>query len=254
MNLVLADVLQFVDDAGLSKGFAYGWYRSQVQSAVEKLALHTYFDTKTADFVMPNISLQDKLPTDCFNIREMYAWSGSCCKPENSAIIHFKRLYNNKPGGTNYTALRKDRGSQQADPFYQPYVYPVNFNGTTPGDAQGSSDLLYANVQNGLIMFSSSCQSWNNYRIVYNGMGGDIGEEPLIPRIIRETVVDMCVERCYRAMKARDPRKYRALWSDSYEHLYNRQTGTYWDALRIVKTFGTWGKQDYDTYQGRGEW
>jgi len=251
MNLIIADALQFVDDAGLRKGFAEGWYRSQVQSAVEKLALHTYFDVKTGDYVMPKKKLQDKMPLDCFNIRELYAWSGACCTPQNSAIIHYKRLYNNKPGGADYTALRKDRGSQQEDPFYQPFSFPVSYTGS---NVEGRSNLLYANVQNGLIMFSSSCGSWDNYRIVYNGMGGNIGEEPLIPRMLRETIVDMVVERAYRAMKARDPRTYRALWSDAYNHLYNRQTGTYWDAVRIVKTMGSWAKDNYAEYQNRGDW
>src|ERR1017187_7065157 len=117
MNLILADVLQFVDDAGFWKGFAEGWYLSQVQSSLEKLALTTFFDVRTADRKLPKLSLQDTMPKDCFNIREMYAWNG-CFSPKTSAIIHFKRLYNNKSGGRDYTALRKGGGEQQTDPFF----------------------------------------------------------------------------------------------------------------------------------------
>ena len=253
MNLIVAEAVMMVNDQKFERGLSSGWYRSQCQRAMEKLAIQTFCEVITSDFVMPVDCLQDNLPTNCFNIRELYAWGGSCCTPENSAIIHFKRLYNNKGGGKNYTALRKDTGSQQPDPFYGNFFPPIS-NPSSISSIGGSGDLLYANIQNGQIMFSSSCSSWNNYRIVYNGMGGEIGDEVMIPRILRECATDMVVESALRAFAIREPRIYRSLSVDAYERLYNRQTGSFWDAMRTVKAMDTWSKEDYAVYQNRGDW
>lgn len=244
---ILADVLPLVGDLDFRKGLTKGWYISQVQSAIERLALDTYFNVVTGDFVFPKDKLQDLLPPDCFNIREMYLWSGECCTPQCSVIVHYKRLYNNKPGGAGYTALRKEGGSQQSDPFYQPFMLGFSlFN--------GDRNLHYANIQNGLIMFSSNCASWGNYRIVYNGMGGVFGEQPIIPRMLRDVVIDFVIERVYRAMTAREPRLYRVLQQDAYERLFNRQVGTFWEAQRRVASLDGWMKDAYAEYSNRGNW
>jgi len=244
---IASDVLMFVGDTGLRYGLSLGWYVSQVQQAVERFALDMFFQVITADFSFPSQKLQDPLPKNCFNIRELYLWNGSCCTPENSVIVHYKRLYNNKPGGTGYTANRKENDNQAIDPFYQPYL-----RGITTFDGQGT--LYYANIQNGLIMFSSNCASYSNYRIVYNGLGGEIGDEPIIPRMLRDAVIDFVTERAMRAMMAKEPRTYRILWADAHERLYNRQTGTYWEAMRRVATLDTWMKERYNEYSNRGNW
>lgn len=252
-NSIIAEVLPLVGDTELRLGLTLGYYKSAVQQAIEKMALETFYEVITSDFVMPKTSLQDNLPKNCFNIREIYCWSGACCSPETSVVVHYKRLYNNKPGGVNYTANRKESGNQ--DPFYSPY-----FNGfrtiQAPGDSPGgtSFDLHYANVQNGLIMFSSSCASFDNYRIVYNGMGGDIGDAPVIPRIIRDTVIDFVIERVYRALMAKEPRLYRILWRDAYDHLYNRENGTFYSSLRRLSSLSAWKRENYRQYQNRGDW
>lgn len=245
---ILADVLPLVGDLDFRKGLTKGWYISQVQAAVERLALDTYFNVVTKDCTFPTRTLQDKLPSNCFNIREMYLWNGDCCTPQSSVIVHYKRLYNNKPGGADYTALRKDgNGGQEQDPFYQPWVQGFSLY-------NGDRNLHYANIQNGLIMFSSNCSSWSNYRIVYNGMGGEFGEQPIIPRILRDVVIDFVVERVYRAMAAREPRLYRVLQQDAFERLFNRQIGTWWEAMRRISSMDAWMKDAYAEYSNRGNW
>jgi len=244
---ILSDVLPLVGDFDLRKGLTRGWYISQIQAAIERLALDTYFNVVTGDFTMPSKTLQDKMPANCFNIREMYLWSGDCCTPQSSVIVHYKRLYNNKPGGADYTALRKDTGSEAEDPFYQPFLRGFSLY-------NGDQNLHYANIQNGLIMFSSNCSSWDNYRIVYNGMGGEFGEQPIIPRILRDVVIDFVVERVYRAMAAREPRLYRILQQDAFERLFNRQVGTWWEAMRRISSMDSWMKDAYAEYQNRGNW
>jgi len=245
---VLADVLELVADTDLRKGLSQGWYISQIQSAIERLALDTYFSVETGDFKMPCATLQDKMPSNCFNIREMYLWTGDCCSPQSSVIVHYKRLYNNKPGGAGYTALRKDgNGQESSDPFYQPWLQGFSLY-------NGDRNLHYANIQNGLIMFSSNCASFPNYRIVYNSLGGEFGTEPIIPRMLRDVVIDFVVERVYRAFTARQPRLYRVLQQDAFERLFNRQVGTWWEAMRRVATMDSWMKDSYAQYQNRGNW
>ena len=64
-------------------------------------------------------------------------------------------------------------------------------------------------------MFSSSCSSFQKIRLVYNGMGVEIGDEPIIPRFFERYINQYIEERFYSAMKARDPRKWRILWADA---------------------------------------
>lgn len=246
MEFCLSETLQLVGDTDLRKGLTRGFYKTCVQRAVEKLAIDTYFEVLTEDYPLDQDCLHAELPKSCFNIRELYLWKGDCCTPDSSVNVYFKRLFNNKPGGTAYTSLRKDGNSSSGgDPVMEPYVR---------GIYTGQDSLYYANIQNGLIMFSSSAKGFNNYRIVYNGMGGNIDEAPIIPRILSEAIVDLSAERALRALKAREPRIYRTLWADTRLALYDNATGTYWQAQKRVLAMDSWMRDCYRTYQSRGNW
>ena len=145
-------------------------------------------------------------------------------------IVHWKRLFNNK-GGKGYTAKRNDRNMGLADP-----IFPTDF-GCDP-------NLFYANVQNGLIMFSSNSQCWNYVRLVYNGMGGTIGEEPMVPRIFRTAIVDYVAECAFRYLVAKEPRIYRVMQMDAFNRLYTSYTGSWEKAERRAKKADTWKKDE----------
>tara|TARA_Y100000814_G_scaffold96598_2_gene66904 strand:+ start:12308 stop:13051 length:744 start_codon:yes stop_codon:yes gene_type:complete len=235
VNNLLADILTFVnDDTMRNHGFNRGYYVSGIQKALEALALETYFDVRTEDKTFPKEKLATEIPKGAFNIREIYIYNGELCKPKSFAIVQWKRLYNNKGKGDKGTAKRLDTRSSR-DPFF-------------PLDSTASG-VYYANIQNGTLMFSSNCKGFDYLRIVYNGMGGAIGDEPIIPRLFREAIVDYVVERCFRALKAKD-RAYRPLWSDAYQILNDPKNGSWINAERKIKSLNTWQRDTMQEYLG----
>ena len=206
---LLADILSTVNDEKLRRGLSKGWYVSRIQKALQELAFDTFFNEVTLDLKLNRDTLSMEMPEGIFNIREIYLYNGECCSPSSSQVVHWKRLFNNKGDGDGYTARIKDSGgSNYSDPFL-----PTSSNSATGANFSGTK--FYANVMNGTMMFSTDARAFTNVRIVANGIGGEIGGIPLVPRFFEEAVTDFVYVRFYKAMKAREPRKYRGLWSDS---------------------------------------
>lgn len=246
VNHILADVLVSTNDENLASGRTKGWYISQIQQAIEELSFDTFFDRVTRDFDMPDNFMLD-LPKNCFNIREVYLHNGTCCATTTSVIVHHKRLFNNKPYGESYTALRTDDKTGNSDPFYP---NPSNLTSRITGE---SSDLYYYNIQNGMLMLSSECSGYEKVRIIYNGMGGEIGDEPIIPRFFRQAVKDWVVERFWESMKSKG-RQYAANWQESYNVLHNRATGSWNKARMRITSMDTKEKESLRLYWSRGNW
>lgn len=243
VNELLADILIQSHDEDLRSGFTKGYYISQIQRAVEDLGYDIFFQTITRDFKMDKKKLILKMPNGSFNIREIYLFNGDCCSKDGSVIVHWKRLFNNLPGGTTHTAKRKENNTGQTDPIFDPFIRDFAFIPPT--------NLYYANIQNGTIMFSSNCADFDNIRLVYNGVGTeDIGDEPVIPRIIREAVIDFVLESIFRAKYAKD-RTFRAQWSDAYNKYHNPVDGSKIRAERRVKKLGSWKREGLKESQSR---
>jgi len=261
VNLLLADILSFVDDESTrNHGFNKGYYISGIQKAVEELAYDTFFDVQTKDILLleeNKKNLAVEMPPNAFNIREMYLFNCTCkdpdtdvdlthgcCTPSNSVIVHWKRLYNNRGKGAGHTAKRVERGRDTKDPFF-----------STDGDLSTLSSppqsLHYANVQNGLIMLSINARGFSHLRLVYNGTGGAIGDEPIIDRFLRTAIVDYVVERTFRALTAKDPRKWRLLWGDTFARLTDDRNGSWIKAERRIKLLSTWKRDTMREYTGR---
>lgn len=238
VNQILADLLINVDDEEFGKGFTKGFYVSKVQQALEELAFDTFYQEMTKDLPFPTEQLNMPLPTNCFNIREIYLFNGECCEPSSSVIVHWKRLYNNSQGGAAYTAKKKQGGNR--DPFFR----PTNTGGPD------LATTYFANIQNGLLMFSSNSASYAKVRLVYNGMGGEIGDEPVIPRFLRQAVIDWASEQFWRAMKAKNPR-LRPIWMDTYNVLMDAKQGSWKRAQDRLKQMDTWEKDTMREYLGR---
>jgi len=213
---LLADILSTVDDEKLRRGFSKGWYVSRIQKALQELAFETFFDEVTLDLEFNKETLSLEMPEGIFNIREIYMYNAECCGANTSQVVWWKRTFNNKGGGDGYTAKIKDSGgTDYSDPFL-----PTASNYASSNFYSGTK--FYANVMNGTLMFSTDCRAYSHVRIIANGIGGEIGDLPLVPRFFEAAVVDFVLVKFYRAMKAREPRKYRGLWADSV----NDSTGT----------------------------
>ena len=198
-NDVAFEILQTVDDVKLKKGLAKGWYIQQAKNAIEELSFDTFFDERTMVLDVPK-DLQLDMPKDMFNIREMYLFNGAnCCVPETSALVHWKRLFNNKPQGgeTGKRVEFSKRGNR--DPFYAESLF----------DFETVSDRIhYFNIQNGVIMFSSNSTGFTKVKIIYNGMGGEIDEAPIIPRFFRQAITYFVLVKFYEYQIGREPRRH----------------------------------------------
>ena len=232
VNHILAETLVNVNDPDLRNGMTKGWYVSRIQDALQEIAIDTFYQKITDDIAFPQDRLAIEIPKNAFNIREIYLYNGDCCSPNNSVVVHWKRLYNNKGGSTEgYTSRVTATGSSMSeDPFLRKH--------------RGADRHYYANIQNGMIMFSSSCRAYKTVRLVYNGMGVEIGDEPIIPRFFERYINDYIEERFYSAMKAREPRKYRGLWSDSYSKLEK----SLMKAKMRVSSMNTYEKESLEEY------
>lgn len=248
-HIILSDVLVNVDDESYRKGLTRGWYISSIQRALEKLSMTTFFDEQEPmDLPMPK-NLIWKLPDNFFNIQQLYVFNGACCTVGGSANVYFKRNFNNKPNGQGYTALNKADQQNFPDPYFWNFNYSV-------ADISDPNNQLFANIQNGFLMFSTGCKGWENFRVIYNGFGGVIGKEPLVPRPLREVVIDLVTLNVCAALMAKNPRSaYGALYNTYYEKLYNKSNGTYHDAERFVAMSDNWIKNCREIYEGNlGNW
>jgi hypothetical protein len=235
INDIIRDVTVSVDDQGLDKGLTRGYYVRQIQQAIEELAFDTYFQVLTKDLDYPSNNVLE-MPSNCFNIREMYLYNGTCGEPVDSRWVYYKRNYNNNKGGDNYTAKRKEDTAD--DPF-------LNMGGET--------NLYYANIENGVIMFSSNCDAYSFVRLVYNGMGGDVSEVPLIPRVFRQAVMDFARVKVLNYFTMKNPQLRFMLnmaQGDLHGNGYNRP-GSWKMAQRRIKGMNAWERENYKEYFSR---
>jgi hypothetical protein len=238
---ILADVTATVNDAEYKKGFSKGWYVSRIQDAMQELSFDTFWLKIQQDIEIPE-SCQIPMPKNVFNIREIYLYSGAICEPESSQVVYWKRLFNNTSSGGGYTAKVKDDGSNPGD-LFQPNQRIYNRN---VGGFYGPK--YYYNVMNGLLMLSETCKGYANIRVVYNGMGVENGDMPVIPRFFERAVVDYVEERFYNAMKSRDPRTFRSLWSDSFSRLNDLRNGSWNKAKKRIKAMDSQEKESMEEY------
>ena len=234
---ILFEVLQTVDDVNLRKGLAKGWYIQQIKNGLEELAFDTFFDERTIVLDMPSDNRLD-MPKDAFNIRELYLFNDKCCTVETSVLVHYKRLFNNKPqGGETGKRVRfSNRGT--TDPFYSDSVFDFDTI---------SGRFHYYNIQNGMIMFSSNSNTFSKVKIIYNGMGGLIDEEPIIPRFFRQAITYFTISKHYEHQKQREPRKFRTLHIDAISQMDRHME----KAENRIKMMDTHEKEELNQYLSR---
>ena len=229
-------------------------YLSQIQQALEELAFDSFYQEITGDFNYPTTTNQLQLPKDCFNIREVYLHNGTCCGVSGSVIVHPKRLFNNKPDGQGSTSLRKDSSEDTVnvdnaniDPIFPPDSLTISDRNVAP------PNLHYYNIQNGTIMFSSNNQGFDKVRLIYNGMGGEIGDQPIIPRFFRQAVKDFVMEKFWRVQKSRE-RSLAVNWREANDALHNRATGSWMKAKIRISSMDTREREAISDYYSHGNW
>lgn len=247
---ILSDVLMFVGDED-NKKLPYGWYQSQLQRCLEELSFDTFFHVKHVDVDVPE-NLCFELPEGTFNVQEVYAYNGSECNIQKASKMWYKRNFYNA-GGDTYFA--KNRGSANNDPFYSKTTYRNNgIGGVTLFDAEDNSrsGLLFYNVENGVIMFSSSVRRYQRIHIKMSGVSCPLGDVPFIPPFFRSVCIDFVCEAATRALMAKDPAKLRALWQVYDRNLdYNGVNGSWRKAIQRIAIMGKGQRDDMREYLSR---
>lgn len=243
---LIGEVTIRLNDEEFKNGLTRGWYMTQVRDVLDELSFETYFETITADYDLDRNTFAMDFPKGAFNIKEMSVWNGDACTPASSRRVYWKRQFNNTPGGINYTANRVDNAGQLTfDPFYPNDLMPLLITAT---------DVLWANIQGGQIMFSSACGAYAKVRLVYTGIMGSIGDTPIVPRYFGQVVKDWISVHYYDAMLAREPRIYGALYDRAYARLYDNRVGSWWMAKERVATMDDWERENLKEYFNRGNW
>lgn len=256
---ILSDVLKSVNDSSFKKN-SRGWYMSQAQQAIEELSFDTYFQIENSSFDIPE-NLRLEMPKGSFNIREMYLFNGDECNIGTSAVVYHKKNFINGKSGNGYVA--RDSYNNNRDPFHTQRGHRSDRtlggrNERSDRFSSGSglrSEVHYFSVQNGLIMLSSSCSKFEKVMIVYNSVGTEIGEAPIIPTLLRQAVKDYITVKALESIMAMDDEKFNK-WNALYSiHKSNYgdgdMNGSWAQAKRRVKRLNTKQRNDIKEYMSK---
>jgi len=251
---ILQDVLINMGDREGKKLF-HGWYLSQIQECLQELSFDTLFFERREDLVIDKESLTVDLPAGTFNVKEVYAYSGSICEPGSMTKLWHKRNYFTKGG----RVVAKNRGDKSPDPFF---INGRTYSQTQPygdllirNDENPASNLHYYNVENGSIMVSSSVRKFDMLHVRFSGISANLGDTPFIPPIFKQAVVDYVCEAASRALMTENPQMYSNLWRIYTSRLDKEGYNGSWHrvATRVSK-MSDGEKNDFREYIGRWDY
>jgi len=224
---VLSDVLRNVDDEAMQK-FSKGYYVSLIRRSLEKLAVQLYHKKEIIYFDYSDVL---EIPKNCFNVREIYLFNGDCCDITNAQNVWWKRDYK----GNSANRVTKDTN----DHFIKSYSY--------------SDNVYYYNEDAGRIYLSSACATFSRVMVVFNSTGTSEGNALVVPMRLRNVLIDLVTLECFKKLKARlgNPKEaqiYRQLYNDTYMNLYDKVSGSWWDALSFVNSMDTHSRQSLYEY------
>jgi hypothetical protein len=232
-----------------------GFYVSIIQKAVEELAIDTFFQELREDFDFPIDNLTLQLPEGCFNVKNVYVFTGDQCIYSQSHKVWWKKNYFTK--GNGYIANNK--GSNDGDPFFDNAHLGNTYanRSTMRFDGHNFERLLYYNIQMGNMMFSSSCaEAGTKVHVHYNGTGGAIGEAPIIPTFARVAIEDYVLEYAlrYKIANDADPRRWQSLYNITVARLKAPYEGSWAKAAYRIRTMNKSQRDELVEYLGRAAW
>ena len=234
-NVLISDIVLLVGDDSFtfkSKGF----YIGQIQACLNELAFDTFFQEGYIDVDVPTETLCLPMPENIFNIKQMFLFNGDDCNLTSATTVYHKRNYVAKKSG--YTA--RVTSVSNGDPFQMM--------------GHGHDSNYFYEVQNGLIMLSAYCQTFDKLRIYYNGVGGKIEDAPVIPLFFRQVIIDWVSLRALDMKIMSNPAGNTFLYAirDRIDkRLNDPYEGSYIKAQRRVSNIDRKEKDDLITYYGR---
>ena len=245
-EFIIREVSEMVRDNEFNHSLSRGWYMTQLYNIITELDFDSYANLKTVDFPMPTNFLLP-YPKDAFNIREIYAWNGSCCDVAYAKRLYWKTEYNNLPNGTGFTAGVMNNWWGGSYPYIVPAV-------VGNGNCYYPYCEFFFNISQGFIMLSPNCAGFSNLRLVYNYISTPFGENPCIPVFFKEVVKTWLAEKFCKVLLI-DEKKYAAAYEMYHAELYEPRTGLYWQALDRIKMLSTVQRNSQQiTLQGSGNY
>lgn len=229
---ILSDVMKKMGDEDHIL-FSPGYYVHLVQRALENLSLDSLLLEFHKDFDFPSDTLQVAMPKGAFNVRGIFLWSGDCCKVEDMTNVYYKSGYRTK--GENYGHTSMNKQGVDHDYFISNY---------SSGDS-----IYFYNIQNGNIVFSSYCSSFEKVRVVYNGVATNIGDVPVIPLPFRDAVIYWTVNEALNTLYLRTGNPvYERMWRNMENKLNARFDGIWDKAVYRAKNLDSKVRKDYVEY------
>ena len=222
VNVILSDVLSNIDDLSLRK-FNHGTYLNIIQQALEQLSFHTLMLVIEKNYPIP-ATLSMAIPQGCLNLKDIYVYSGDCCDKGHSKKLWWKDNYRTQGQGYISNVMENTR-----DPFLNRY--------------SDAGKVFFYGIENGIIYFSPSCAKYEKTNIIYNGLLTNYGDTPFIPIQLRRAVVEYATMICFRKLKAKNPKLYTSLYKDAYVDLYDKQNGSWADALLWTRTLDSGSRE-----------
>lgn len=215
-NEVIADITSAIGDEDFM-WFSKGWYISRINDAINSLAMDTLYHRQTEDFFEWNDgTCRFDLNSNVINLKEIYLFSKSCsddvcsstcgCNQKAFTDVVWKRLHNNT---NNFETAKIHKNNRSV---LNNREIATGFN----------SQIVFCNIQNGELMFSSNAENYSVLRLVYDGFPYDAGSVPTVPIQFKEFVSGYVQEKALRSIKNKDKSR-RTDWADIHAIVY---TGT----------------------------
>lgn len=261
---VLFNIAGFSGDTGF-KQIPKGFYVNLVSDAFIELNMETMMMDGHADFKVSDYPehLSISLPSDCFNVRNIWIYDGDVCDIGRSHKVWHKRNFYSQ--GKGYLANRT--GHNTNDPYYLNDNLDNSMQRSTVDNKSlirydnpsTVNNTLFYNIQNGVLMLSSSCRNaGTKIHIHYASTGCEVGEAPVIPIFYKRAIEDWGTEGALRFKIANDPANAK-LWM-SLQQTYERRldisgfNGSWHNAVTKARTMSKDEKEALSIYLGKGAW
>lgn len=248
---ILSDVLLQVDEVRHDT-LGPGFFISQIRKCLKDLGFDFFFREIHKEFTLPE-NLVIKIPSGSFNIRQVYLFSGTKCEiGVNTKNVFWKRNFFSLGSGS----VSKSKIDNDDDPFYG-NRHIRGISGAIISQEQERQSLVDANlfffgVENGNMMFSSSCNSFPKVLVKFNQHLIPNTDTPCVPEFFREVVTDWVVVQALKAKSAVDPNRWRILLVDAERRLQiGGFDGSWYRAETRSKRMDSKTKEDLKEYLAR---
>jgi hypothetical protein len=233
-----------------------GFYMSLIRDAFRELNMASKFTEKRENFKLPQGHLTLPLPEDCFDVENIYMFTGNDCTFEDTKKVYWKKNYYTE--GDGYIA--NDKWINKSDPYFENHEFRVGAVSPLLNKPQAPrTRLLYYNIQMGNLMLSSSCRDAGDMvHIHYRSTGSTAMDSPIIPIFFKTAIEEFVTEAALRFRIANEPQNAKQL---TYLHQDCKQRldkegmrGSWHQAIYLARTMNDSQRNELNMYLARGGW